>query len=66
MVIGYDGQVYKVGDRVEVHAGMEIARRGMRFGIVQDIGGPQSVVVKLDRREAPVEGNGLSFRRIDG
>ena len=33
-VTGYDGNGYTVGDRVELHPGMDLWMRGARFGVV--------------------------------
>ncbi len=31
---GYDGQSYKVGDRIEIHPGTDLWMMGARYGIV--------------------------------
>ena len=33
-LIGYDGQSYKIGDRVEIHPGTDLWMAGARFGEV--------------------------------
>lgn len=34
MLIGYDGNGFKVGDRVELHPACDMWMRGARFGVV--------------------------------
>ena len=34
LVIGYDGRMYGIGDRVEIHPATDLWMRGARFGVV--------------------------------
>lgn len=43
-VYGYDGNGYGVGDRVELHPGMDLWMRGARFGTVTSITDTLTVV----------------------
>ena len=36
-LIGYDGRPYTVGDRVELHPGLDLWARGARFGTVHSV-----------------------------
>jgi len=50
-VIGYDGNGYGVGDRIEVHPGTDLWMRGARFGTVVGLASTPKdrVRVKLDK-----------------
>jgi hypothetical protein len=51
MFKGYDGNSYKVGDRVEIHPATDLWMRGARFGVVvgSSITPKDRVRVELDK-----------------
>ena len=51
-LIGYDGNGYNVGDRVELHPGTDLWMRGARYGTViqRSLTNVDRVRVELDKR----------------
>ncbi len=66
MAIGYDDRPFDVGDQVMLHPGLEVARRGLKLGVVEEIEDANTVRVNVEGRSEPLTGHGRSFRRIDG
>lgn len=48
MPTGYDGNGYGLGDRVELHPGLDLWMQGARYGVVTRVG-REIVTVRLDR-----------------
>lgn len=67
-LIGYDGKPFEVGDRVELHPGLDLWMRGARYGeVVRTLCTPDDRVhVKLDRmpNRQPIAGPADRFRKI--
>ncbi len=66
-LVGYDGNGYDVGDRVELHPGTDLWMSGARFGVV--IARSQSeldrVRVELDKQPGRIFfGTEDTFRRV--
>ena len=67
-LIGWDGNGYGVGDRVEIHPGTDLWMRGARYGTVvgRSLTPNDRVRVKLDRTGDKVwSGPEDRFRKID-
>ena len=67
-LIGYDGNGYTIGDRVEIHPGTDLWARGARYGTVTgtSLTPADRVRVRLDKIPARVfSGHAETFRRID-
>jgi hypothetical protein len=65
-VVGYDGNGYTVGDRIEIHPGTDLWMRGARFGVVVGLSLTPNdrVRVKLDKTGERVwSGSADTFRR---
>lgn len=67
--VGYDGNGYTIGDRVELHPGCDLWMRGARYGTVEGAfrGTPANVGVRMDAfpnkiLRAPED----RFRNVDG
>lgn len=58
---GFDGSGYSVGDRVELHPGMDLWMRGARFGVVVGITSKR-VRVKVDKTGRVVSGSAERFK----
>ena len=66
-LVGYDGNGYHVGDRVEIHPGTDLWMRGARYGLVigRSLTERDRVRVELDRIPGRVfAGSEDTFRRI--
>lgn len=48
---GYDGKLYKVGDRVEIHPGTDLWIKGAKYGVVigSSITTDDRVKVRMDK-----------------
>jgi hypothetical protein len=54
-VYGYDGSGYSVGDRVELHPGVDLWAQGARYGVVTSLAfAPGRVSVRLDKLPSKV------------
>ena len=63
---GYDGHGYTVGDRVELHPGTDLWKRGARYGDVVGLHLTPNdrVIVKVDRTGRKISGSEDTFRRV--
>jgi len=67
-LIGYDGNGYGIGDRVELHPGTDLWMRGARYGTVtgSSLTSADRVRVQLDAMPGrKFAGHADTFRRID-
>jgi hypothetical protein len=64
-LVGYDGNGYSVGDRVELHPGTDLWMRGARYGVVtaESLTPRDRVKVKLDKA-GKVSGTADTFRKV--
>jgi hypothetical protein len=64
-MIGYDGNGYGVGDRVELHPATDLWMRGARYGVVVGVSltPKDRVRVKLDKA-GKVTGTADTFKAI--
>lgn len=63
---GYDGNAYKIGDRVEIHPSTDLWMMGARFGVVVGIRSTPDdrVIVKLDKLKGKFSGSEDTFHII--
>jgi hypothetical protein len=62
---GYDGNGFGVGDRVELHPGLDLWMRGARFGTVTRVRTRSTRVnVRVDRTGRVITADQTRFRRI--
>lgn len=67
-LIGYDGNGYAVGDRVEIHPATDLWMRGARYGTVERVSLTPNdrVHVRLDKIPGRTfAGTADTFKRID-
>ena len=66
--IGYDGQPYRVGDRIEIHPGTDLWMMGARYGVVigSSLTPNDRVRVRMDRKpKTKFGGTEDTFKKID-
>jgi hypothetical protein len=65
-LVGYDGNGYNVGDRVELHPGTDLWMRGARYATVvgRSLTPKDRVKVRLDANGRKYSGSEDTFRRI--
>jgi hypothetical protein len=65
--VGYDGNGYNVGDRVELHPGTDLWMRGARYGTVTGISLTSADRVRVELDKLPgrtFAGHQDTFRRV--
>lgn len=65
---GYDGFPIHIGDRIELHPGLDLWMQGARFGVIRTLspgtGTVPLVTVQLDRKRRPIAVHADRVRKV--